>query len=344
MTPDGSRFDSAPVPAASPPPPAPPHGGEGRRLAQAAGEGGKAGVWQPGRWFFLGVLVWLGVGWGSTHPLGKIATETGHGAFGLIFWQQVVMVAVLGAIALVRRKGMALTAPALRFYVIVAVLGTLIPNGTFYISVAHLPAGIMSIIIATVPMLAFPMALALGMDRFSALRLAGLALGLLGVALLAAPGAALPDAAMARFLPLALVGPLFYASEATFVAYRGTQGMDALQAMLGASLTGLILCLPVMLVTGQGYSPLPLGRDDAALALSSALHALLYATYVWLAATAGSVFASQSSYLVTGAGMVWAMVLLGERPSPLVWLALAVMLAGVALVQPRERAAKVVEA
>ena len=38
------------------------------------------------------------------------------------------------------------------------------------------------------------------------------------------------------------------------------------------------------------------------------------------------------------------MVLLGERPSPLVWLALAVMLAGVALVQPRERAAKVVEA
>lgn len=108
------------------------------------------------------------------------------------------MVAVLGAIALVRRKGMALTVPALRFYVIIAVLGTLIPNGTFYVSVAHLPAGIMSIIIATVPIPAFPMALVLGMDRFSALRLAGLALGL-GVALLAMPGAALPQAAMVAF-------------------------------------------------------------------------------------------------------------------------------------------------
>jgi hypothetical protein len=43
------------------------------------------GSWKPGRWFFVGVLVWLGVGWGSTHPLGKIATETGHGPFGLIF-------------------------------------------------------------------------------------------------------------------------------------------------------------------------------------------------------------------------------------------------------------------
>ena len=337
MTPDGSPVDLA----AGSPPPAPLHEGEGRRVASGVVEPRAGNAWRQGRWFFVAVLLWLGIGWGSTHPLGKIATETGHGAFGLIFWQQVVMVAVLGAIALVRRKGILLTREALRFYVVVAVLGTLIPNGTFYYSVAHLPAGIMSIIIATVPMLAFPMALALGMDRFSALRLAGLALGLLGVALLAAPGAALPDAAMAAFLPVALVGPLFYAIEATYVAHRGMQGMDALQAMLGASLTGLILCLPVMLALGQGYSPLPLGRDDAALALSSALHALLYATYVWLAATAGSVFAAQSSYLVTGAGMLWAMLLLGERPSPMVWLALAVMLAGVALVQPRGQARRV---
>jgi drug/metabolite transporter (DMT)-like permease len=108
--------------------------------------------------------------------------------------------------------------------------------------------------------------------------------------------------------------------------------------MLGASLAGLILCTPVMLALDQAYWPAPLGRDDAALALSSALHALLYATYVWLAATAGAVFAAQSSYLVTAAGMLWAIVLLGERPGPVVWLALAVMLAGVALVQPRERA------
>jgi len=299
------------------------------------------GSWKPGRWFFVAVLIWLGIGWGSTHPLGKIATETGHGPFGLIFWQQVVMVIVLGAIALVRRKGIRLTGPAIRFYVIVAVLGTLIPNGTFYASVAHLPSGVMSIIIAMIPMLAFPMALALGMDRFSALRMVGLVLGLTGVALLAAPGAALPDAAMLAWLPVALVGPLFYAMEATYVAWRGTQGMDALQAMLGASLAGLILCAPVMLLMDQSYSPWPLERDDWALIVSSALHALLYATYVWLAATAGAVFAAQSSYLVTAAGMIWAMVLLGERPSATVWLALVVMLGGLALVQPRERAKKV---
>lgn len=297
-----------------------------------------------GRWFYIGVLLWLGIGWGSTHPLGKIATETGNGPFGLIFWQQVVMVLVLGLVAVIRRKGLPLTRDALAFYGIVAVLGTVIPNATFYISVEKLPSGIMSILIATVPMLAFPMAMALGTDRFSLARMAGLALGLVGVALLAAPGVALSDPGLVAYLPLALVGPLCYATEATYVAWRGTPGMDALQAVLGASIAGLILSLAIMLALGQGYWPQPLGRDDAALALSSALHALLYGTYVWLAARAGSVFASQCSYLVTGAGMVWAMLLLGEAPAPLVWVALAAMLAGVALVQPRARMAKMVEA
>jgi hypothetical protein len=42
------------------------------------------------RWFFVIVLVVLGVGWGSTQSLGKIATATGHQPFGLIFWQLVV--------------------------------------------------------------------------------------------------------------------------------------------------------------------------------------------------------------------------------------------------------------
>ncbi|MDK2775562.1 MAG: EamA/RhaT family transporter, partial [Tabrizicola sp.] len=55
-----------------------------------------------------------------------------------------------------------------------------------------------------------------------------------------------------------------------------------------------------------------------------------------------AVFASQVAYFVTGSGVFWAMLLLGERFSTLVWVALVVMLAGVALVQPNERAKAVV--
>jgi drug/metabolite transporter (DMT)-like permease len=67
------------------------------------------------------------------------------------------------------------------------------------------------------------------------------------------------------------------------------------------------------------------------------LHALLYAGYVGLAAKAGAVFASQTSYIVTASGLCWAMVILGERFSALIFVAMAVMLVGLTLVRPRVR-------
>lgn len=286
------------------------------------------------RWVFALVLVALGVGWGSTQSLGKIATSTGHQPFGLIFWQLAVGVVVLGAVLAVRGRRLVLTRQALRFYVVIAVIGTIIPNATFYASVVHLRAGIMSILISTVPLLAFPMALALGLDRFSIDRLAGLLLGLFGVALIANPDG---GAASLGWLMVAMIGPLFYAIEATYVARGGTAGMDAVQAMFGVSVVGMVLVAPIALGTGQWVDPLPLGRAEWALVAGSVVHALVYASYVWLASKAGAVFASQTAYLVTASGVFWAMLILGERFSPMIWAALVVMLAGMALVQPRAR-------
>ena len=121
----------------------------------------------------------VGTGWGSTQVLGKWATSTGYQPFGLIFWQFVIATLVLGGIAVVRGRSFQITKPAIRFAVVIAIIGTIIPNFTFYWAITRLPAGIMSIIIAAVPMMAFPIALLLGMDRFSYARLAGLCAGLL---------------------------------------------------------------------------------------------------------------------------------------------------------------------
>jgi drug/metabolite transporter (DMT)-like permease len=287
----------------------------------------------------MGALVLLGVGWGSTQPLGKIAASTGHPPFMLILGQLAICVIVLGTLTLARGKRLVLTPRALTFYSVVAVLGTLVPNLTFYISVVHLPAGIMSIMISTVPLMALPMNLALGADRFDGKRMLGLLLGLTGVAIIAAPGASLAPA-MVAFLPVALIGPFFYALEGTFVSRFGMAGMDPIQAMFGASVVGFVLCLPLVWVTGSWVNPMPpWGRAEAALLISSSLHACLYAGYVGLAARAGAVFASQTSYFVTAAGLCWSMLLLGERFNSLVFVALAVMLMGLTLVRPRLRAA-----
>jgi drug/metabolite transporter (DMT)-like permease len=197
----------------------------------------------------------------------------------------------------------------------------------------------MSILISTVPLISFPIALLLGMDRLSAARIAGLLCGLAGVALIALPGAGLPDPGMVAFLPIALIGPLCYAIESNYVARTGTAGMDAMQAMCLTSGVGAVITLPLALGSGQFIDPMqPWGPAEYALIAWSCVHAMAYSSYVWLAARAGAVFASQTSYIVTGTGVLWAMVLLNETYSAFVWGALALMLLGLALVQPREKA------
>jgi drug/metabolite transporter (DMT)-like permease len=53
---------------------------------------------------------------------------------------------------------------------------------------------------------------------------------------------------------------------------------------------------------------------------------------------AGAVFAAQVSYLVTAFGIFWAWVIFGETYSGWVWAAVALMFAGLFLVQPRPTA------
>jgi len=285
---------------------------------------------------YAAILVGAGVAWGATQPLSKVAVSTGHQPLGLIFWQLVIAVVLLALYNTARRRPLPLHRGALVTYLVIALTGTLLPNSMSYLAVVHLPAGIMSIAIATVPMVAFPIALALGSDRFSWARLAGLGLGLAGVALIALPSSSLPEPGMVGWLGIALLPSLLYAIEGNYVARFGTAGCGPVQALLGASLVGAILALPLALASGQWIDPRQdIGQAELALITSSAIHAGAYVAYVWLIGRAGAVFAAQVAYVVTGAGVLWAMVLLGESYSGWVWLALGAMMAGLALVQPR---------
>lgn len=283
------------------------------------------------------IVVLLGAGWGLTQPVTKIIVTGGYEPFGIIFWQMAIGTVLLGAAQWKRLRQVPFTRKTLTVWLFIAAIGTLIPNATSYRAAFHLPAGIMSIIIASVPIIAFPVALLLRNDRFSARRLLGLAAGLGGVALIALPEASLPERAMVAFLPLALIAPFCYAIEGNVVAKFGTAGLDPVQVLFGASATGAVIALPLALATGQ-MIPVhwPLVHVDYALLLNAAIHVVVYTGYVWMVGRAGAVFAGQVAYLVTGFGVLWSMLLLGERYSGWVWGALAMMALGLALVQPRQ--------
>ena len=288
-------------------------------------------------WLVL-VLVLMGAGWGVTMPLTKIAVSEGYRQFGLIFWQLVISALILGALLAVLRRGLPMGRVPLAFYAMIALVGTVIPNSASYQAAIYLPAGVISILLSMVPMFAFPIALLMGNERFAPVRLAGLVFGLIGVSILVLPEASLPERAMIVFIPLALVSPVLYGLEGNLVARLGTGGTDPIQLLCEASMVGAVIALPLAIGSGQWIDPRgPWGAPDWALVLSSLAHALVYSTYVWMVGRAGVVFAAQVSYLVTGFGVVWAMLLLGERYSGWIWAAMAVMLVGLFLIQPRRR-------
>ncbi len=285
------------------------------------------------------VLLTMGMGWGLSVPLSKIAVSTGHQPLGLIFWQEVVIVTLLGTICVLRGKRLELGLRYWRLYLMIAMCGAVLPDIFFYLAAAKLPGGIMAIVIATVPLFSLPIALALGNETFAWRRVLGLSFGIVGILLLIGPEASLPERAMAAFIPIALMAPLLYATEGNLVAKWGTQGLDPMQVILGASMLGMVISLPLAVVTGQWINPADsFGAPELALVASAAIHGLVYAVYVWLVGRAGSVFAAQSSYLVTGCGVLWSMLLLHERYAFWIWLALGIMTIGIALVQPRRHA------
>lgn len=286
-------------------------------------------------------LVVLGIGWGLTQPLAKIAVGGGYRPFGLIFWQVALGALLLAVILRLRglrwprgRREWALSAA-------VGFSGTVLPNTASYAATAHLPAGVMSIVISMVPMLAFPIAMGFGQDRFSLTRLAGLVCGLVGVALIALPEGSLPDAGMAAWLPVALIAPAFYGLEANIVGRWGTLGPGPMQLLFGALFVATLATLPLAALSGQWITLAPPWHaPEQAIVLLAAINALVYTGYVALVGRAGPVFAAQVAYLVTAAGVLWAMLLLGEGYSLWVWAAFAAMLVGLALVRPRDAAAQ----
>mgnify|MGYP001822616212 CR=1 FL=1 len=288
------------------------------------------------RWRLTAFLLLLGAGWGLTQPLIKITVTAGYQPFGLIFWQMLIGAVLLGLLRWRQLRRAPINARTLAVWLMIALIGSVIPNTTSFRAAFHLPSGIMSIVLATIPMMAFPIALALGNDRFSVRRLCGLLLGLVGVGLIALPDASLPERAMIAFLPLALVAPFCYACEGNIVAKWGTAGLDPFAVLFGASVIGTLISLPLAVGSGQFIVPRPpFILADFTMLLSSIIHVLVYSGYVWLIGRAGAVFAGQVSYIVTGTGVLWAMTLLGESYSLWIWGALAFMGLGLMLVQPR---------
>ena len=284
----------------------------------------------------IAALVLFGATWGLTIPLMKIAVSTGYQQFGLIFWEFVITTVYLGIVSRLKGRFPKLTRDHLIIFFVIALLGTLIASSISFITIRQIPAGVYSVVISLVPMFALPIAVLMKLEQFEWRRAVGIVLGLCAILILAGPDASLPDPSKAIYVLLACLAPLCYGLEDNFVGKFTLRGLTSVQALLGASIVGLIIITPVSIVTAQWFSlHHAWGAPEWAILFMSLLHGFAYTGYVWLIGRAGPVFSAQVAYLVTGFGVFWSKVLLRETYSSWVWLATGLMMTGMFLVQPK---------
>lgn len=284
----------------------------------------------------------MGAAWGLTFPLTKIALSSGHSPFGILVWQMVVGTILMGAITLARGRSLLLARRYLLLFTGISVLGAVFPNYFSYTATANLPAGVMSILIALVPLFSMPIALLMGYEKPALKRISGIGFGAAAVLLLIGPEASLPDPTKFGFVLLGMLAPLAYGAEGNFLKWAGDTGLDPFQMLFGASVIGLAIVVPLALGMGVFINPLqPWNAPEWAIVGATIVNQITYVGYIWLVGRTGPVFAAQVSYLVTGFGVVASMLILGESYSGYIWAALVLMLFGLFLVRPRDNAARI---
>ena len=283
------------------------------------------------------ILIILGLGWGLSFTLGKIAITAGGTPIGLTFWQSLFSGLILLAYVFFRHRKIII--PKIMFLpiVIITFLSVVIPNIIFYACVEHLDAGVLSISVSVIPLFTYLIAMGLRMDKFKVRRVIGLITGFCALLILILPENSLPDKRDIPWVLLALNCALCYALENIYIDRLALQNFGPIRLVCAVSFVSAIITFLLSLVMDQFFilQPTNLYLFISTLGLGF-ISATAYSIFIYLIGRAGSVFSSQVGYLVTFFGVVWGIIILGESHSVFVWISLAMIMMGIFLVQPKQ--------
>jgi drug/metabolite transporter (DMT)-like permease len=282
------------------------------------------------------ILLLSGTLYGGSFSLMKVAVSSGGNPLGLVFWFAFLAGAVLCSELAVRGKIRDLDPKLLRFCLPWGILSVVLPNVCFFYASREIPASLIALGIALVPILTLTGAILLRQEQLTPGRLFGIGLGAIGLMLVLVPKTSLPEAGDTFFVMAAFFGAACYAAEHLYIEMRAPAevAVDKLLFYMFASVATLLL--PIVLITGTFLMPQwPVGAAEGALIAVAAITLLDYFLITLLVLWAGPVFTSQAAYVVTLAGMAWGVILFQERHSGWIWMAIIALMLGLAFVRPR---------
>jgi drug/metabolite transporter (DMT)-like permease len=205
------------------------------------------------------------------------------------------------------------------YYAAVGVLGTGLPFALFAFAALQLPGSTMSILNTTAPIFALLLGAMAGWERFTVRRLAGVALGALGVWLVTPAAQGEQGGASFLWAVAACLCASFLFAVTTLVVRRWGSGVPATGAALGAQVCAAVVLLPLLPLWTPAAAPSALVLGNV-VALGLLGGALAYILYFRLVADIGAANTQTVSLLIPAFGLLWGALFLGEA---LGWASLA---------------------
>lgn len=283
-------------------------------------------------WGQLGVL---GVLWGGSFFFARIAVAE-IPALALVLYR-----VALAAVALhlwLRIQGISF-APVIAKpgpFLGLALLNNVVPFSLIFLGQTRIGAGLASVFYATTPLWTVLVANAFTTDeKLSVAKLAGVGLGIAGVAVLVGPGS-LSGPAGPAWAKLAIVGAAVSYAFAVVYAKRFRDMKPSLVAT-GQLTASTVIMIPIVFLL---YRPDEIITSNASIiaaviALGTVTTAFAFILYFRLIASAGATNASLVTLLVPASAILLGVVFLGERLEPLEFAGLALIMSSLIVVDGR---------
>ncbi len=282
------------------------------------------------------MLLAAGTMWGLAFSLTKLARTDGVSTFGYAMWQSVGGGLLLLLLSLARGQAPKLERRFLAYYLFSGIVGFALPNANMVFVLREVPAGMMAMLITLVPVLTYGLASAIGMERPQLIRVLGVAFGLAGALLIVVPEASVPSADGTPYILMALLTPIcFTFSNIGMARWRPVgPGSHSLALACGMTLTAGTFMTIAAVATDSVY--IPDFNDwrvrDWAIIAHMVITATAFTIFFELLRMVGPVVAGTVAFVVNCSGILWGMVIFQESHDWLIWVATALVLVGLVLV------------
>ena len=281
-------------------------------------------------------LLILGASWGLYFSLLKIAVLSGISYIGIATLTTTgVCIGMLG-IALLRKQMPRMDRRHVIFYGVCALTGYLLPMICELFVIAHMPVGVLALIVSIAPLATLLFAWLMKTDRVNLQRVLGMIIGAIAIFAILLPDVHHSQSVAWNWLLIAAMVPACYALYHNIVARYWPADSDTYQVACGEAIFASLLMIAFSVFHWQ-WQDVQSWNEGHTVIIFMALIALVdIYIYFELIQLKGPIFTSHANYFMVISGVFWGVILFAERPSPMMGVSAMMLIVSLYLVGERK--------